>query len=276
MSDIIKTLVTDRTEADVLRWRSLRDKGYSNMTAEERAEWDAANMKGAYNASDLNRVGTALNYIRDRFAECGYMTLPRLVLAAERNIEIYEIEADVPDFAFKAGQRYMIFYNNGFDRGEYACTAQVSGTTVVAGNTRWLGGKNTGEPFCFITDAYGRTVVMSCNAATGAPLFNSHTAIYSISTFVHNESAAAYSARVNWMAGDIPTAADLTELLAYVATARAVLQTLPTTPETPKDTGGLSFAEANDIEQILVDVDQLITNMLAARHFCGELYSGEA
>ena len=71
MSTIIDTLVTDRTQADVERVRKLAVKGFSAMTAAEQAEW-LTGMKGAYNASDLNRVGTALNYLAARLgAICG-------------------------------------------------------------------------------------------------------------------------------------------------------------------------------------------------------------
>lgn len=71
MSTIIDTLITDRTQADVERVKALAAKGYAGMTAAELAEW-LAGMKGAYNASDLNRVGTALNYLAVRLASiCG-------------------------------------------------------------------------------------------------------------------------------------------------------------------------------------------------------------
>lgn len=71
MSTIIDTLVTDRTQADVERVRELAAKGFAAMTAAERAEW-LAGMKGAYNAADLNRVGTALNYLAARLSSiCG-------------------------------------------------------------------------------------------------------------------------------------------------------------------------------------------------------------
>lgn len=69
---MLENLITDRTQADFERWRTLRDKGYEKMTAEERAEF-AGDMKGAYNVSDLNRVGGALNYVRDRLAAAGYL-----------------------------------------------------------------------------------------------------------------------------------------------------------------------------------------------------------
>lgn len=71
MSTIIDTLVTDRTQADVERVKALAAKGFAAMTAAERAEW-LAGMKGAYNASDMNRVGTALNYLAGRLGPiCG-------------------------------------------------------------------------------------------------------------------------------------------------------------------------------------------------------------
>lgn len=65
MSTIIDTLVTNRTQADVERVQALAAQGFAAMTADEQAEW-LAGMKGAYNASDLNRVGTALNYLAAR------------------------------------------------------------------------------------------------------------------------------------------------------------------------------------------------------------------
>lgn len=71
MSTIIDSLITDRTQADVDCVRELAAKGFAAMTAAEQAEW-LAGMKGAYNASDLNRVGTALNYLAGRLASlCG-------------------------------------------------------------------------------------------------------------------------------------------------------------------------------------------------------------
>ena len=69
---MLSNLITDRTQADFERWRTLRDKGFEAMTEEERAEF-ARDMKGAYNASDLNRVGVALNYLKDRLTAAGYL-----------------------------------------------------------------------------------------------------------------------------------------------------------------------------------------------------------
>ena len=163
MSDnIIQTLVTDRTYSDVLRWRTLRDKGYANMTDAERTEWDTAQMKGAYNPPyDMNRVGAALNYLRDRLADARYLE---------------------PD---------------------------------------------------------------------------------------------AFTAKTDWTAADVPTKEALTKYLKCVSTIRDALSQFPTTPAAPKNLARLDYQEANNIEKILLDVDRLLTNMLEARCYCGELFSGE-
>lgn len=70
---IIDTLITDRTQSDVTRWRTLRDKGWAGMTADEKAEWSAG-MKGAYNATDLNRVIAAMDTLNTEMKKYGYET----------------------------------------------------------------------------------------------------------------------------------------------------------------------------------------------------------
>lgn len=158
---MLENLITDRTDADFQRWLTLRDKGVKNMTAEELAEW-VSGMKGAYNASDLNRVGEALLYLRDELTAAGYL---------------------------------------GY-----------------------------------------------------VPAFN---------------------VRTDWTEADIPTTAEFTAYLNAVETVRAAMAQYQTTPKTPADTGSLDIQGANDIEKILIDIDELITKMQAARFFGGDLYGGE-
>ena len=70
---IIDELITDRTQADVNRVRELALKGWANLTEGEKAEWNAG-MKGAYNATDLNRVTQAMDYINAELEGYGYVT----------------------------------------------------------------------------------------------------------------------------------------------------------------------------------------------------------
>lgn len=55
--------VTDRTQADVDRAKYLINKGYANLTVEERAEWNAG-LKGCLNASDLSRILNNIELLR--------------------------------------------------------------------------------------------------------------------------------------------------------------------------------------------------------------------
>nr|DAT44254.1 MAG TPA: hypothetical protein [Caudoviricetes sp.] len=151
-------LITDRTQADVDRVRQLAQKGFGNMTADEKTEW-LNGLKGAYNASDLNRVGAAVAYVAGRLTGYGYVV--------------------------------------------------------------------------------------------------------------------SVSPRQDWQVADIPTQESMTAYLADVAALRAALTVAAGTPEVPEDMERLTWQEANDIEQILVDVDELLTRMAAAWFYSGEIYAGE-
>ncbi len=155
---VIDTLVTDRTEADVSRYSELRDKGWAEMTTAEKAEW-VAGMKGAYNASDLNRVASAMAYLSQRFASAGY---------------------SVP----------------------------VSSPT-------------------------------------------------------------------DWANGDIPRKDDLDTYLDDLRRIRDALAVMDTTPSAPGSMDYLTWAKANDIEKILVDVDDALGRLLLSPFYSGEIYSGE-
>ena len=68
----MNNLIYDRTPADITRLKTLRTK-IKNRTATEAefAEW-LTSMKGAYNNTDLNRVGEAINYLSGVLNEYGY------------------------------------------------------------------------------------------------------------------------------------------------------------------------------------------------------------
>jgi hypothetical protein len=63
--------VTDRTQDDVRRARTLRSKGWEGMTQTEKDEW-LAGLKSAYNAKDLNRVGHNVEHLAGLLYGHGY------------------------------------------------------------------------------------------------------------------------------------------------------------------------------------------------------------
>ena len=151
-------LITDRTQFDVDRVNVLAKKGWENMTPEEQSEWSNG-LKGAYNCTDLNRVQSAVRYLRDRFADVGY--------------------------------------------------------------------------FAELSDAK------------------------------------------TWTAQDVPTQTDMAEYLADVRAIRGILTLFDTTPPVPDTMVGLTYVKANHIEQILLDVDKLLSNTIASFVYSGEFFGGE-
>lgn len=85
----------------------------------------------------------------------------------------------------------------------------------------------------------------------------------------------AVSPKTDWLASDIPTASELETYRQNIATLRGLIAVMKSTPETPDSMAGLTYTEANDIEQILLDLDTLLTNAALAWYQSGEIYAGE-
>lgn len=79
----------------------------------------------------------------------------------------------------------------------------------------------------------------------------------------------------NWTVTDKPTINDLNRYMKNVEDIRSALATFLSTPDAPTIKKKLTYQMANDLEQILIDVDTLINNMISTRRWCGELVCGE-
>lgn len=82
-------------------------------------------------------------------------------------------------------------------------------------------------------------------------------------------------AKQDWAIADIPTEKDCNIQLTNCETVRNILPVMDSTPAVPTDMDELTWSEANDIEQILLDVNTLIDNISAAWFYSGDLYAGE-
>lgn len=98
---------------------------------------------------------------------------------------------------------------------------------------------------------------------------------YVAERFAAQGYAVAVSPKTDWLASDIPTASELETYRQNIAALRALLAVMPTTPEAPDSMAGLTYTEANDIEQILLDLDTLLTNAALAWYQSGDIYAGE-
>ena len=82
-------------------------------------------------------------------------------------------------------------------------------------------------------------------------------------------------AKQDWAENDAPSAGQMAQYLADLAAVRGALAVMEETPTVPETMEKLTWQTANSIERILRDVDVLLTNMMAAWFYSGEVYSGE-
>ena len=80
----------------------------------------------------------------------------------------------------------------------------------------------------------------------------------------------------DWLASDIPTASELETYRQNIATLRALIAVMKSTPETPETMRFLDYLKANDIERILLAVEDTLRRLEKTFWYSGEIYSGES
>ena len=98
---------------------------------------------------------------------------------------------------------------------------------------------------------------------------------YVAERFTAQGYAVTVSPKTDWLASDIPTVSELETYRQNIAALRGLIAVIKSTPETPETMRFLDYIKANDIEQILLDLDALLTNAALAWYQSGELYAGE-
>lgn len=105
MSTIVGTLVSDRTLDDVQYVKQLADKiKTATATAAEEAEY-LTSLKGAYTASDLNRVESAVSFIAE---------------------ELREAVPAIEDYAESYGAEWQSVFDLGYAPDDYYVTVKTN------------------------------------------------------------------------------------------------------------------------------------------------------
>ncbi len=81
----------------------------------------------------------------------------------------------------------------------------------------------------------------------------------------------AVEVKTDWTAADVPRNADLERYLGNIRVLKEQTGGLPGTPSVPAGMDGLNWASANAIEQILLDLERLISTYFR----CGTVFCGE-
>jgi hypothetical protein len=86
---------------------------------------------------------------------------------------------------------------------------------------------------------------------------------------------AEYVPLKTWTVGDAPSREEMEAYLQNVREIRDAFVVLGSTPAAPTTLTRFNYAKANDIEQILIDIDGLVTKMIASYSYSGECFGGE-
>ena len=87
--------------------------------------------------------------------------------------------------------------------------------------------------------------------------------------------ACPVTVKKDWLTTDAPTASQMEAYRQNIATLRGQIAAMQSTPNAPASMAGLNYVKANNIEQILLDLDALIDKLIKSWYFSGELYAGE-
>jgi hypothetical protein len=98
--------------------------------------------------------------------------------------------------------------------------------------------------------------------------------------FIANEltEAGYYVApevKKNWTVKDHPTKDDMVRYYDNVELLRSILPVYSTTPKTPTLSKKMDYQVANNIEQILSDVDRRINGIKQSWYYAGDVFAGE-
>ena len=87
--------------------------------------------------------------------------------------------------------------------------------------------------------------------------------------------ACPVTVKKDWLTSDAPTQRQMETYRQNIVTLRGQIAVMQSTPNAPASMAGLNYVKANDIEQILLDIDALIDKLIKSWYFAGELYAGE-
>lgn len=142
------SLITDRTQLDVVRLTNILKTPRSLRTPEEQQEVESCSSKGAYNYTDLNRVTQAMEALNSELLSLGYISGYTPVVVHDES----EVTPSLPDdyteleYIESSGTQYI---NTGIKPTETTVVDAVMQITASqSGNFTLFGVQLTGANFC--------------------------------------------------------------------------------------------------------------------------------
>lgn len=298
-------LVTDRTQANVLRRRELAAKGWANLTADEQAEWlgsplagDGVNLLpyGPYYSSsvELKHTNDAVNATATIAGSYLYAVL---IVGPAANFENKTMTLSVDYIGVSGGgnpQLALYWHDgNGFEHTGAFLTEAGSITFHTGANTAgreylamyiYVTGENAVEAgasvrFRGVMLSFGDTQreyvpymeILPNDATRGAYNYSDLNRVERAAAELSDLYGLNLETKTDWTGVDMPQKSDMTRYITNVKKIRHAVPHHNSMAAAPDSMNGLNHNDANNIEKILLAAHENTDHIVRF----GELYSGE-
>ena len=292
----MKGLITDRTQQNVSRRNTLAAKGWYGMTPEEQAEWSG----NPLNTMGVNLLPYGPNYSSS--VEVKYRNGEIIAITNTAGIYLYAISiiGNATDYENKTftlsadyiesvggGSPQLALYwhdDNGFDFAGASISTADSVTFTISPN---VNGRAYLAMYVYVTTA--EEVAAGAGVRFVGVMFENGDTRHSYVPYVEviptmaTKGAYNYSdlnrveravseisdlvglnltTKTDWRMWDIPKSADMVRYLNNISMIRNFITDKSGVPETPTTMNHLTYADANDIEKILLAAYESVTASL--------------
>ena len=298
-------LVTDRAQSNVLRLRELAAKGWSGMTADERAEWLGSPLSG----SAANLLPYALYYSSTVTLKYTNDALIARTSSAGSYLYAVLIVGNSADFAGKTitlsadyigtadgGDPQLAMYWHGADGFEFAGGALTESGSITFALSENSANREYLAMYVYVTGATAveagsavryRGVMLTFGTerhpyAPYAEILPNDTTkgAYNYSDLNRVERAVSelsdlygleLETKTDWGVWDVPSRDDALRFITNVKKVRQAVWNRSGVAAVPDSMNGLNFGDANNIEKILLAAHEHKDRVYRV----GELFSGE-
>lgn len=297
-------LITDRTQENVERRNILAQKGWANMSDDERTEWlgdpfgTSANLltAGRYIPAGVNLEYQSRGVVATAYWDGVYLYAVSIIGAAEKyEGKTFTLSVDSVS-VIGGGTPNLVAYwydENGFEYAGGSLSGAGSITFTTTANTS---GRSYLALFVYVTTdvsvtagAIAKYWGLMLNEGNTRQPYVPHTAIlptaatkgaYNYSDLNRVELAVAEISKqcglnlvtkTDWQPWDVPTQSDMARYLSNVGAIRGVCPNKGSLPTLPASMYSMTYVTANAIETILEAAEAHVRGS----YRCGELYCGE-
>ncbi len=289
-------LVTDRTSINVFYRKKLADKGWSNLTVEERAEWlgNPLDASGAnlFACGPFYSSAVDLKYRREEIVatavEAGtYLYAVSIIgKASDYANRVFTLSAD-SIVASATGTPQLAVYWHDDNGYEFAGASLLSAGSVTFDTGEWpnTSGREYLAVYVYVTTyaavEVGETVrfghvmleageeaheyvpyteILPTVATKGAYNYSDLNRVERVVAEFSEREGLNLETKTNWGPWEIPTESDMSLYLGNIAAIRKRLASSTSVPATPSSMSNFTYEQANNIEIILNAAMERITN----------------